>query len=72
MLETRPNSELRPEMLLLAGEVHLRRVELSEARENYRQFLRDYPDHKRVKEAERRLIVATLGELAGRKEASNY
>jgi outer membrane protein assembly factor BamD len=55
MLETRPNSELRPEMLLLAGEVHLRRVELSEARENYRQFLRDYPDHERVKEAERGL-----------------
>ena len=42
-------------MLLLAGEVHLRRIELSEARENYRQFLRDYPDHERVKEAERGL-----------------
>lgn len=55
MLETRPNSELRPEMLLLAAEVHIRRIELSEARENYRQFLRDYPDHERAKEARRGL-----------------
>ncbi len=55
MLETRPNSELRPEMLLLAAEVHSRRSEWTEARESYRQFLRDYPDHKRVREAERGL-----------------
>ena len=55
MLEIRPNSELRPEMLLLAGEVHTRRAEWSEAREYFRQFLRDYPEHKRVREAERGL-----------------
>ena len=55
MLEMRPNSELRPEMLLLAGKVHTRRLELAEARENFRQFIRDYPDHKRVREAERGL-----------------
>jgi len=55
MLETRPNSELRPEMLLLAGEVHTKRVAWSEAREAYRQFLRDYPEHERASEARRGL-----------------
>lgn len=45
LLETRPDSELRPEMLLLSGDVHARRFELQAARSAYEQFLRDYPDH---------------------------
>lgn len=55
MLESRPNSELRPQMLLLSGEVHSRRVEFDEAREAYRQFLRDYPEHEGASEARRGL-----------------
>jgi outer membrane protein assembly factor BamD len=55
MLDMRPNSELRPEMLLLSGEVHVKRIEWPEAREVYRQFLDDYPDHESASEARRGL-----------------
>jgi outer membrane protein assembly factor BamD len=51
LLQTRPDSELRPEMLLLAGDVHRRAFEWDKAREAWSTFLRDYPDHKRAGEA---------------------
>ena len=51
LLRMRPDSELRPEMLLLSGDVHRRRAEFEKARDAYQTFLRDYPEHERAKEA---------------------
>lgn len=51
MLEMRPDSELRPDMLLLAGDVYRRNAEFAKSRDAYQTFLRDYPDHERVDEA---------------------
>jgi outer membrane protein assembly factor BamD len=51
LLKMRPDSELRPEMLLLSGDVHRRRAEFQKARDAYQTFLRDYPDHERANEA---------------------
>ena len=65
LLEMRPDSELRPEMLLLSGDVHRRRVAYAEAREAYRTFLRDYPDHERADEARRGLERIDGGAAGG-------
>lgn len=51
LLRMRPDSELRPEMLLLSGDVHRRRAEFEKASDAYQTFLRDYPDHDRADEA---------------------
>lgn len=53
LIESRPDSELRPEALLLAGEVHSRQLDSDAALRAYRTFLADYPDHPRAKEARR-------------------
>ena len=55
LLEMRPDSELRPEMLLLAGDANRRLVAWDEARQAYQTFLRDYPDHDRAGEARKGL-----------------
>lgn len=55
LLELRPDSQLRPEALLLSGEVHARQLQTDAAIEAYRTFLRDYPDHPRAREARRGL-----------------
>jgi outer membrane protein assembly factor BamD len=55
LLELRPNSELRPDALLLSADVHRRQLQTDAALDAYRTFLRDYPDHPRAKEARRNL-----------------
>jgi len=54
-LELRPDSELRPEMLLLAGEAHTQTVQWDRARAVYESFLQEYPDHDGVKDARKGL-----------------
>lgn len=61
LLELRPDSELRPQMLLLAGDVHTHLVQWDRAREVYEQFLRDYPDHKDARKARRGLAQIGAG-----------
>ena len=65
LLTMRPDSELRPEMLLLSGDVHRRRAEFQKARDAYQTFLRDYPDHDRADEARSGLVIIDGDEVDG-------
>ena len=68
MLELRPDSEFRPEVLLISAEAHRHQLETDRALDAYRTFLRDYPEHPRAADARRQ--IERLGGKAAVEEDS--
>ena len=64
VLEERPDSPLRPEMLFLAGQLHRDLDETGKARDRWSQLLREFPDDEFGRRAERALRSLEGGSTA--------
>lgn len=54
-LEERPTSELRPQMLFLAGELHRELEQEAEARASWDRLVNEFPEHELAQRAQRAL-----------------
>jgi outer membrane protein assembly factor BamD len=63
ILEERPASPLRPEMLLLAGDLHRELRDIAAAQESWARLVAEYPEHPLSEQARKRLrSIGAVGE----------